>query len=332
MAFLENQTASNLQSVIDQIEAFAVTNAGFTALTPLDIGATTTISILLKDGMYYYFYGSYYTEGTFGDFSRIRARMMKVEPTLANYLQITGVDGQRYRTNTSLWGNLDGPYTGLNLYTDGDAVHVAIEVDSNVFAHMSFGKVIQSGVWTGGEYLSGNNIREYNGSFEFFNSFNNSYLFDAGYSLANDSNSGNSYIYRILPSGAFNTYEDYPTIASLFNTTVSTQRALSTAISQPSTTSSLTNRLTTFLFETSPNNFNLRSMLIPIHLMVTDETDLTRVHLQGYIPSIKYVNIQELDAKDIVDTNWIVYPYTTKFGDSSIYPLSGNYGIAYKRV
>ena len=330
MAYLEDQTATTLSSVLDQISDFAVANAGFTALTDLAItGANTDMRRIVKDGMYYYFYGD--TSTLFTEGSQVHMKMMRVEPTTSNYLSTSIVNAQRYQTRMSLWGNPLGSYSGLNMYTDGNAVHVVLEVYDNVFAHMSFGVVDKLATWDGGEYLMGNSVVYWTAGngYVFGSSTSRLYdsvLFDGNWSTSNGATVSQNYLYRPIPSGASGDYQDYPTIGDDANA-VATQNAYSTGYGTSGTVS-----MYTPLFLVSPNDTSLRTMLIPIYMCMNLEgTKGTSFHLQGHIPSAKYLNIRDLDPKEIVDVKWKVYPYCSKFGDPFSAPVSGNYGIAYDR-
>jgi hypothetical protein len=329
MAYLEDQTASTVVSVVNQISAFAVANAGFTALPDVVIAgdSTTNLKILLKDGMYYYIYAD--TATIFTKFvGRIKFRMMRVEPTALNYFQTTSIDAQLYPAFMTMWENTEGAYSGLNLYTDGNAVNVVLEVYDNVFAHASFGKVDKMATWTGGEYTMSNSINYWtsNNGYSFTNTTYASYIFDGSQATFNERDKyGMPCLYRPFPSGASGDWQDYPTIASQ-SLNVTTQRAFSSGYSTSNTTS-----INNALFNISPNDTSLRSVLFPLYMFVNFEGTTGSYHLQGHIPSAKYLNIRDISPKEIVDVKWRVYPYCSKFGDVFSAPVSGNYGLAYDR-
>lgn len=331
MAYTENQTASTIQSVVDQISAFAVTNAGFTAVSNLDIGAGTSMRVLHKNGMYYYFYGDTQTLTTFNPDRTVGilySRMMKVQPTIGNY-STTGINAMQFRSKMLTWSNTVGPYVGLNMYTDGNVVHVVLEVFSNVFAHMSFGICTKFGTWTGGEFITSNNpygsgTTEYNKG-----SSTNLYSFDGGYANPTTVATGINAIYRPKPSGTTNLWSDWAHFAT-YNYSTSGQHAKSSGFVLE-TTSTASYRFTSSLFKVSPNDTSLRTMLIPIYIRIAREENTTQYHLQGHVPTAKYCNIDRLDPKELVDVNWRVYPYTSKFGDATVASVTGEYGLAYDR-
>ncbi|MES0340687.1 MAG: hypothetical protein ABUK08_00065 [Candidatus Humimicrobiaceae bacterium] len=328
MAYLEDQTASSMQSVVDQITAFAVANAGFVLEDSVTIvGATTTMETLSKGGMYYYLLGliqdsTGITPTT--DIGMLNGRMMRVLPSDSNYLTPTGIDAQRYPSKMCTFFNTDGSFEGLNLYTDGDSVHVVLEVNANVFAHMSFGICNKWGTWTGGEYMMANNLYQASANNFVFLSVNNTFVFDGRYSTAQTTSTGMNALYRPLTT-PLNDYRDYPRFGS-GSATGTTQYATSSGMAIATTA------FTNSLFRASPNTATLRTMLIPIYIRVTRESNINEFHLQGHIPLASYLNIERLSPKEIVDVNWRVYPYCSKEGDTTSESVSGEYGLAYLRT
>ena len=194
MAYSENIVVSTMQAVIDNIVSFAVTNAGY--IDEGDIAAglpgdfTTTFKRISKNGMYYYFYGATFTnvaqtEGV------VCSKMMKVLPTIANYDSATNAQYNQTKSNT--WINSNGPFVGLNLYTDGNGIGIVLEVYSDVYCHLAFGEIDQTSTWTGGQYLMGNYIIFKSGSDYVWSNAINQHIYDGGESQT--FGSGN-YIYR----------------------------------------------------------------------------------------------------------------------------------------
>jgi hypothetical protein len=333
MAYLEDQTASTLQSVVDQIADFAETNAGFTKLTDLEpAGADTTMKVLLKGGMYYYFYGGTEDLGSFTPnktVGMIYSRMMKVAPTLLNYLS-TGINAMQYRSKMQTFENQTGPYEGLNMYTDGNAVHVVLEVYSNVFAHMSFGICTKFATWTGGEFITSNNPSSGSSNSYFKGGTSNSYSFDGGYASPASDATGINAIYRPKPSGTTGLWSDW---AHFSNTNYSTsgQHAKSSGWSLVTPGDDSTYKFTSSLFIVSPNDTSLRTLLIPIYIRISREEESSQYHLQGHVPTVKYCNIRDLDPKELSDVNWRIYPYSSKFGAVTVSPRTTDQGLAYDR-
>jgi len=75
-----------------------------------------------------------------------------------------------------------------------------------------------------------------------------------------------------------------------------------------------------------PSAFNGRTMLMPNHILLDDGASWKR--MVGIAPAFRTVMIHNLQAEDIVDTDWMVFPIKAKNTTSG--PNSGNYGWAYK--
>jgi len=302
--------------------------------TGVSFGSNETGNFL--DGaykMYYYLYADTVStepdDVPAGDIGSLNCRMMITEPTSINFNDNT-INGQRYKTRTSTWGNLDGGFNGLNLYTDGNAVHVVLEVYDNVFAQLSFGKVDKLGSWIGGEYVTANNIRDYDvdNGFYFFDPENSIAIFSYGAAEEVSLSISSSYLYR--PST--------PPTKDFYDWALSVDEFSGTGVSEDQivffsgyrfATASLSFNLQRF----SPNTFNQRAMLIPMYVLSTDEfINPGQTNFAGFIPSVKYLDIELLNPKDIVDVNWRVYPYCSKEGDPFTAPITANHGLAYRRV
>jgi hypothetical protein len=280
--------------------------------------------------MYYYLYATIIPTSPEifpGGIGSLNCRMMIEEPTTTNF-ESTTANGQRYKTRTSTWGNIDGIFTGLSLYTDGEAVHVVLEVYPNVFAQLSFGKIAKFGAWRGGEYVTANNIRDYTtaSGFTFFDIDTSTAIFS--YALEDQviPNQGGNYLYRPL-SPPSNDYLDWAPTVRDFLEINETQRAFFTGYASSASNPNY------YLHLFSPNTFNQRSMLMKIYVFLTEEFINTgQLRFMGHIPSVRYVNIEILNPKDIVDVNWTVYPYASKTGDPFTAPITSNHGLTYQRV
>ncbi len=321
MAFSEGVAVANMQSVVDNIVNFAVTNAGYIdegdVVAGLPASFNTTMKRVSKNGMYYYFYGAEFTNISNTE-SAIYSRMMKVLPTAANYIT-QGINAQKSQSRMTVWKNLNGPFVGLNMYTDGNGIGIALEVYDGVYAHTSFGEVDKLGAWTGGQFLSSNNIHSLYGVEYLFDWQQNGFVFDGGFSNAT---ANANYIYRPF-NPALNLQNDF----SKWGATVDMgQRCKSVALG------SVSNNVIRELFDISPNTATLRTTMFPIYCMFTRYSNTAEFHLQATIPIARILNILVLNAGDIVDVDFRVYPLTAKSGDTSVHPVSGNWGVAYKRV
>ena len=75
----------------------------------------------------------------------------------------------------------------------------------------------------------------------------------------------------------------------------------------------------------TPNTLNGRVMLMPNHVRVWDGAWF---RIAGIAPAFRSVRIDNLQAGDIIDTDWMTFPVKAKNAPTG--PTSGNYGWAYK--
>jgi hypothetical protein len=343
MAYSEDITVSTMQDVIDEITSFAVTNAGFTLYETItdDLPAecTTTMIVLSKNSMYWYFVGTSEYNSTFGaNMGFVRSRMGKDIWTASN-MESTSVNAQYIHSRMSTFGNDTGSFTGLNLYTDGDTVSAALEVYSGVYTHTSFGIVTKFGTWTGGEYNMSTNFSYYystTSEFIFNTSSQNQTIFDGTWG-SNYSNLtyGANFIYRTTEI-ASDTYEDFPRIGNNSGyATLGGHYAWCGTGVKPSVYDGSAVSSSWFgheMWKCSPSTYTTRAMLQPIYFFFSSYADVTEYHCQGQVTLAATLNINRLEAKDVVDTDWVVYPICAKTGDTSSYPVSTDWGIAYKRI
>ncbi len=321
MAFSEGITVASMQSVVDNIVNFAVTNAGYIdegdVVTGLPASFNTTLKRISKNGMYYYFHGAEFSNALHTE-SAVYCRMMRVLPTTANYIT-REINAQTVPSRMTVWRNLNGPFVGLNLYTDTNGIGVVLEVYDGVYAHMAFGEVDKFGTWSGGQFLFCNSIYFITGSNYQFENVNNGFVFDGGFS-----GNGNisNYIYRPFEP-ATGLQDDFSTLGASIRLG---QRCKSVVLGTESA-----NPIREVL-EVSPNNATLRTTMFPVYCMFTRYSNTAEFHLQATIPLARVLNINVLSAEDIVDVEFKVFPLTAKDGDTSVYPVSGNWGVAYKRI
>jgi hypothetical protein len=51
----------------------------------------------------------------------------------------------------------------------------------------------------------------------------------------------------------------------------------------------------------------------------------------GYVPNLRLINIALLNPKDVVNTDWMVFPLQSKTGLSGSYAKTLNYGWAVRK-
>jgi hypothetical protein len=323
MAYSGPIAASSLDILLQDLVDWAVANAGFTdeGNTTPPAGRTTTYMYRLsKGGMYWYFMGDTAAVGGADD-GYIELRAQTALPTSANYASTT--IGPNQVTRAQLWRNTTGPYTAYNFFTDGNCVHVVLEVASNVFTHFSFGKVTKLGTWTGGEYTTAGYGTQYTASGDIGYEFSGTAAFEGGFS------SGTYQGHVYYPYGSYGDYRDW---APLRSSETNNQLARFVTVSTLVTLSSTYNGgLCGPLYWLGANSINQRAPMIPQYLMLQNDS-FSKMWLAGYADHVKFLNMEFITPKDIVETEWEVFPLIQKFGDKTVAPITENLALAYRRA
>lgn len=310
---------ATLDNFLAALVGWAVTNAGFTdeGTTAAPSGRNTDMYRISKGGMYWWFMGypiSYgYSAGV------IEMRMQTALPTAANYS--SNSVGPNEITRCDLYANHDGPYTAYNFFSDaaGTVVHAVLEVFPNVFNHISFGEVTKYGTWPGGQYLTTQYYRN-----------TTNLMFSGGTPPFADHINSSSYgSFVHYPKGAFGDYRDY----AEFGTKSNDQWAAGCTFGATETTTTTSHYASPFgmFWGLGPNGWNQRAALWPQYLLLYRPT-LDRLFLAGHVPGVKFVHMGAIEPKDVVESEWEVFPLTQKAGDIAVAPISLNSGLAYQRV
>jgi hypothetical protein len=222
---------------------------------------------------------------------------------------------------------IQGPHVGYHFFSDGQTIHVAVELVTNVFNHFSFGMINKAGNWDNGAYVEGtrwNPIDFGQGRLQPFDSPYHSRIFDGMTGYA-----GRSYT-------AFGrNWSTYGLMRAQYNGRVATVTEASPgngpAVFNANTWSHLGWGLD--LIQDSPNSFNSRAVLVPIEVALASERAATPANfLQlGQIPTAAAINMAFINPKDIVNNDWMVFPLSQKNGPGIIYVNSLNNGIAYRK-
>lgn len=207
--------------------------------------------------------------------------------------------------------NLAGPHVGYHFFADDVAVNAAVEIVTNVFVHLNFGSVRKNGNWVGGEFVTGL------------------------------SNQGPGTVWTaslaVMPFGA---------IAIGSTNTQGLLRGHVRCELSPIGTSPLdganTNSTKAYftglapncgriLLNRSPNAMNGRAVLVPINL-VHGANDASGPYYQlGFVPNACFVNMRDINPKEMVNNDWMVFPMSQKNGPGSPYLNSETIGLAYKK-
>lgn len=339
MAF-ETGIPTTLDGLLQDVVAFAVANAGFTEMTKittgLPAGNTTDMYILEKNGIYWYFIGMQRADADFGTYGEIDCRMMLTMPTVAN--METQTDGAYRKSRVALLNRPSGPYTNYWLYSaTGDSVSLALEITPGIFTHMSFGTVNKFGTWTGGEFLTGE-MFYMTAAYSAASGFQDYWAVPGGYGQMSFC-TGYHYSYSTLGFFGYvyhpvNSYGDHRDFAAIAGGAISSsapwfnQRA---RFQGCYTDASAGDSLIQVLMQRSPNAFNERTALFPTYLTLYDEVS-QRYILAGHVEGVRHARIDLLTPKETIEVEWDVYPHSQKTGDQLVAPISGNFGLAYRRV
>jgi len=332
MAF-ETGTSSSLDDLLTKMVAFAVANAGFTEIAKVTgTGEQSDMYILQKGSIYWWFLGDSVAVTDYGTNGWLSMKMMNTTPTLGNRNTISF--GQQYETRAQLWNRHDGPYTNYWFYSSasGNSVQVVVEVTPLVFTHWSFGLPEKFGTWTGGEFLTGSYLHwqggwngttdEWTGSIQ---NYGNVPFPEGASSLS--VNYGPSYVY--YPQASAGNYLDW---AAASNTIANNQRLKGAVPHEiPPNASLILNRLYEILLYCSPNAFNSRAALLPTYFQLYQQSS-ARFNMLGHHENVKVLNIDLIDPKSTIELDWDVYPIFQKGGDAAVANITGNIGLAYRRV
>jgi hypothetical protein len=190
----------------------------------------------------------------------------------------------------SVWFPLLPPFTSYHLFTEGSVVHLAVEMSNGGWTHMNFGDVTKYASFTGGHYLSITST-------------------DPGISVGNTDN----YKFCLFGSfqdngigGAFGTQSSsmyIPYNGRDFSFFVDT---LSPGVLAAAHTPDVIDTL----IANQPNVFNGRVFGPRLELFLyNDASGGSRLLMPlGYVPNLRAINIRDLNAKDLVNTDWMIFP------------------------
>lgn len=206
--------------------------------------------------------------------------------------------------------NLGGPHVAYHFFSDNDGVNVVVEIVTNVFVHFNFGVLQKNGDFVGGQYVTGLHA-PYPVYTTLFGGYNHG-TFGQGSVGAMESNYNGTSGHVRTPIGG-------PVAALGVN--LGTSYAWSTGMA-----GNAGRPLVTY----SPNSFNGRSVLVPINIVQGSSGNTGPYYQLGTVGNARFINITNLNPKEKVNTDWMVFPLSQKNGPGTTYLNSGNYGIAYR--
>lgn len=303
-------SATTTANLMDAIVAFAAAQLGATEAvrrTETISSISRTVVCLQKGSSYWWFYWSS---------NEVRG-MPATGSGGATWAAVTGRP-----TNDTRLRPIAEPFTSYHLFSDGTVVHAAIEMSGGWWQHLSFGDVTKVGSWTGGHYVCLQNAEFGSGAFNTPTSVDHEWLFRSLASSFSTSFSSGEASFMYVPYNGKN-------YAAMFGST--TNHA---SYNNVSTTGFASELVTSGPVDQTPNAFNNRSPGFPVQVFLRDNqsggSNLSR--MLGSIPGVRIINIKNLNAKDLINTDWMVFPMQSKnLGSSGVFANSGNYGVAFKK-
>lgn len=290
---------------MDALMAFAVANAGMTETvrrTETISSQSWTVVCLSKSGRHWWF--RWRTSSVFGMPSSSNAG--------AAWATLTDRPSQDAEVAPII-----EPYTSYHFFTEGTCVHAAVEMSNGAYVHMSFGDITKFGSWTGGHYFANTRTLYNDPSHYNIPDSNNHHFMFMGFDKGVVSNTQRSIMY--VPYNSKNYAYIQDSVVSGFNTVIAAGFS-----------GGIYNRF----IANSPNAFNDRTVGVPIMMyLLENASGGSNLHMPlGYVPNIRFINIRDLAPKDLVNTDWMVFPLQSKnTGLQNSYANSGNYGWAIRK-
>lgn len=220
-----------------------------------------------------------------------------------------GTPGSSQQDRMSNYGLL-GPYVGHYFFTDGVVVYAALELATNVFNHVWFGSLEKQGAWVGGEFVAaGNYSRVVSGLYDGINSSHHSAPMTGGLTQ--------NTIYRsVLRCESLGSNIWHP-----FGLLQNGNRAEGCTIDGPIEP----------LLQDSPNRATGRTVLFPQYVFLLESVQ-NLYHPVGHVAGVRILEMDNLNPKDLTNTDWQVFPVCEKNGDRVNAPNSLTRAFAYRRV
>jgi hypothetical protein len=331
------QTDTNIASVTALLSAFvtfAVANAGFTDEGTDTVGGETLFKISRTTNSILTYWGFVSTPQVSAtkDDVRISARMMLSNPTAANWTTLA--EGQRLFT---YWGayNLAAPFTGYTFYADGTNVFAILEVRANIFTHLCIGNITKCGTYDGGEFLQADYHEISGGGWSAIDTNDNNQLVFAPRGVNPATAGGGNYVRHDTVAGGHLNFFCFGFEDNADNTvgsgTLSPPSSLARIGTSNVTTANAENDYFGNIIRYSPSSTTNVAPITPCYVTRRDES-ISLVRIIGFVPNIGAISILNLNPKDIVNTDWKVYPRGQKAGDFTQASVTGRWGLAYKEI
>lgn len=216
---------------------------------------------------------------------------------------------------------LYGPLAGYHLFITEDYVHLAVEVVTGSFTHMCFGTIDKAGPFNGGDYVTGT-------------AWTYRYWYD--YNKSSEMNSPTSYYNATL-------FDSYMNLGSPYYQDCNNARIRFDADGAVGNWLSFGGGACGFMRNDSlvwntlgnrnPSTFNTMSPLLPS--IITALRPSGGYAIMGTVKDVRAINITNYQPKDIItlgNDEWMVFPMIRKGTGTYREAVSGNLGIAYRKV
>ena len=225
---------------------------------------------------------------------------------------------------TGLYGSEVNSCKGATTYhffeSRGEEIYVALKIGSR-WTHFCFGNMLKRGSWTGGLYFAPvYSDPDYATSAA---DINNNFLFGPAKNL-NDSGMNN----RCMPHYDIEQDTRIIAIGKAGAYTTVNQGKYSAVRPMYGMSFDMINNADGALLRTG-NAYNKRTIGLPLDFFILDESDSKWRHI-GSITGIRFVNVEYLDAGETINTDWMVFPLTSKSAGDGTFCTSDNFGVAYR--
>lgn len=310
-------TAATVDALMSAVMSFAVSDAGMT----LAVSRTETISsaswevrCLSKGSSYWWF--RWKVNDVYG--------MPATADTGATWATVTG----RPTNDSRLWPII-APFISYHLFTEGTVVHVAVEQASSAFQHFNFGDMTKYGTWTGGHYVGMSYQYWASSTTHLTGLAATNYLSACGFNQMSgqgaDTAANGAFSYLYAPHVSRNYAASWQGPSGSTYNKVAYWGYMDGGSSSEGWASAL--------LDAGPNVFNGRAPGLRMEAMMKDRGGTSLYLPLGYIPNIRFINMENLAPLDLVNTDWMVFPLSKKglVGVHNTYVGSGTYGWAVKK-
>jgi hypothetical protein len=331
MAYTSGTGTANFTDVMAALISFATSSCGFTleglftrtenlSYNGTSTGTVYEVRCLSRGGVYWWF--RYTNDNMF---------CLLSTGTGATWSTIANRAGNDSEVNL-----LTGSYPLYRFFEVDDSVHVALQRNNGgviSYNHFSFGKIQKVGSWTGGEYFA-NSYQEVSNSTHQNNEsstyhgrlFNNK---DGAVTSGTGTQPTTRASYGVIRC-TYNS-KDYANIGRDYN---STETGMNETIVNDCFTRGRSDDINFSIHDDyAPSIWSSTALGTAPIISLWDSVTTNKYQELGYVTGLRFLNIESIDADDLVHTDWRAYPLSYK-GSTGAPGLaaSGNYGIAFQEV